>query len=476
MKKHSLILSLFVSLAALFTACQKDLSFETSGTPSAGTLQSETSGDCLPKTVAGVYEAATALDGNTNYIEVQVDVLQAGSYLIYTDTVNGIYFRGTGVFNTAGLNTVRLRGNGTPLAMGISNFVVKYGLSECSVSVPVLPAGGASPAVYTLSSGTGGECMSAAVSGTFTEGALLGSSNTVTINVNVTTIGTYNVSTVATNGITFSGTGALLTTGAGTITLTASGTPTAAGTTNIPVTVGTSSCNFPVTVIGPASFSVDCGSAMVNGTYEEGVALGAGNTVDIQVNVTTVGGYNISGTVNGMTFSRSGNFTATGPQSVTLAGSGTPIADGTFNVPVSAGSSPCSFSVTVDPGPAAPAGTWKFTAGTTTYQGPTEDASVASSGGATTLVVGGGTSSGSAVFSLAFTNQSGGITTGAYSGTAMTGKFNIFMFTDGTITYQGMPMTGSNISATITTFNTTTHIVEGTFSGTAKDGSGNNVT
>lgn len=574
MKKHSLFLFL-LPLLVLLNACQKELSYETNGTPSAGLLQSDLSGDCLPKTVNGVYEATTALNGATSYIDVQVDVLVAGSYLIYTDTVNGIYFRTNGIFTITGLNTVRLKGFGTPVAAGISNFVVTYGITSCTVPVTILPAGGASPAAFTLSTGTAGECISAAVSGTYTQGVLLDASNKVVINVNATTIGTYNVSTVATNGMTFSGTGAFIATGPNTITLTASGTPGTSGTTNIPVTVGTSTCSFPVTVIGPATYTINCGSAVVAGTYAQGVALTAGNTVSIQVNVATAGGYNITGTISGMTFSKSGAFTTTGPQTITLAGSGmptasgtlnvpmagstpctfpvtvsgpatytvncgsatvngdyeegvaldatntvdisvnvatigsytitgaingmtfsksgvftttgvqtitlagsgTPAADGTFNVPMP-GMTPCTFAVTVDPGTAPGTIDWKFTEGATTYQGITTDATVEVMSmppfGTVSMLSYEGETSGGDVLSFSLVDVAGGIQNNETYSSSGAGTNAVLMFDyDGGPGYTaGVGETGVTLSVKVTAHNTAAKTIEGTFSGTVKDGSG----
>ena len=107
MKINHLLLSLITALL-FFTACQKEVSYETGSTPSAGSLQSDVAGDCLPKTLAGVYEEAKPLDPSTNFLDVQVNVTKAGSYTIYTDTLNGTYFRATGTFASAGTNTVRL--------------------------------------------------------------------------------------------------------------------------------------------------------------------------------------------------------------------------------------------------------------------------------------------------------------------------------------------------------------------------------
>lgn len=247
MKKQFLFLSLLVIAAVVFHSCQKEVSTETGGKPSQGSLQADGLGDCLPKTVNGIYEAGTALVATTHYIDVQVNVTETGSYVIGTDTTNGIFFRATGIFTSTGTNTVRLKGSGTPLNDGITSFVVSYNGTDCTVSVTILPVGGATPAVFTLS-GNPGACSTPTISGTYVVGVALTASNTVLLNVSVTTAGSYSITTVASNGITFSGTGSLAV-GTPTITLTASGTPLAAGNTTIPVTAGSSTCNFSVTVL-----------------------------------------------------------------------------------------------------------------------------------------------------------------------------------------------------------------------------------
>ena len=84
-------------------------------------------------------------------------------------------------------------------------------------------------AVYTLG-GSPGNCTTATISGIYKVGTALDASNTITISVNVTTIGTYTISTNSLNGISFTGAGAFITTGEQTITLAGSGTALAAGT------------------------------------------------------------------------------------------------------------------------------------------------------------------------------------------------------------------------------------------------------
>ena len=135
-----------------------------------------------------------------------------------------------------------------------------------------------------------------------------------------------------------------------TITLAAIGTPGIAGTFVFPVTGAGSTCNFSLTVNPtPASvYTLDCAGITVNGTYFVGTALGASNTLVVPVNVTSVGTYSISSlpSVNGISFSKTGVFTTTGPQSITIAGTGTPAAAGPFNYTVTGGAGSCPVSIT----------------------------------------------------------------------------------------------------------------------------------
>ncbi len=255
MKKN--ILFLFtLSVLLLFTACQKEYSLELSGTVSTGSLQSDVTGECLPKTVQGIYEAGNSLDPDSNYIDIQVNVTGAGSYSISSDTVNGMFFQAKGSFSTAGLNDVRLKGTGTPLAAGISSFTISYDSTECVVAVPTLVQGGAVDAEFTLA-GAPDTCMNYVLAGNYVTGIATTAANTVTISVNVTVPGIYNIATEPSNGLTFSGSGSLANTGVQTITLTASGTPGVADSTSIPVEFGVSSCNFIVDITATAPVGGD---------------------------------------------------------------------------------------------------------------------------------------------------------------------------------------------------------------------------
>jgi len=355
MKTHKLLLWFFVSTAFVI-ACQKERSFENGkGTPSDGSLQSGVTGDCLGSVLAGTYKRDTVLN-STNYLDVKVDVITGGSYVIGTDTINGFFFRATGTFSTTGVNTVRLQGNGKPLAAGTNIFTVTYDSTQCTFPVTTLGSGGTS--VFTLA-GAPSNCTPGTTQGTYTAGVPTDSTNTATIQVNVTTVGTYSIVTSTVDGITFSASGTFSATGTQTIRLKADGTPTggSSGSFTIPVTARSSSCTITLTVGGggPATFSLvatpgACTSASVQGSYMVSTPLTASNKVILQVNVTGIGSYSITTTaVNGITFTGSGSFTATGAQTVVLTGSGTPTATGLVTIPVTAGSSNCSFTLTVVP-------------------------------------------------------------------------------------------------------------------------------
>ena len=354
MSRFQRFLAAFLAVA-FFYSCQKETSFE-QGQLSAGSLQSQ-AGDCLPKQVLGTYKAGVAL-GDTNLIEVTIDVAQTGPYTVTTDTLNGYSFRATGTFSNTGAQTVRLRGYGTPGTVGINNFTVRYDTTACAVPVTVVAntGGSSGSAVYTLN-GSPNACMNATVQGTYTQLTPVTAANKVDIQVNVTTPGTWTITTPSVTGLTFSGSGTFTTTGVQTISLNASGTPTTAGAQTFTVTAGTASCTFSVTVAPsttpPAAFTLQgapgtCMTASAQGTYTQGTALTSANTLTVSVNVTTAGPWAVAtNPVAGITFAGTGTFTSTGVQNIVLVGTGTPTAAGSQTFTVTAGSSTCTYALTV---------------------------------------------------------------------------------------------------------------------------------
>ena len=305
----------FLLLFFLF-ACQKELSFE-QGQKSKGSLQS-VSGDCNPKSVGGTFKASLAL-GDTNFIDVTVNVSQTGTYTIFTDTINGYYFRASGTFSSTGAATVRLKGFGTPAAAGIDDFSVSYDSSVCNVAVTVLPdsGGGGGSSAFTLS-GSGGNCLNSSVQGTYTQGTAVTAANRVQIEVNVTALGTWNLSTSTVTGVSFSGSGTFTSLGTQMITLNATGTPTTAGQQTFTVTAGSSTCTFVITVAAnqPPS-NADHFPLTGNSYWTYNDPSTAGDTIKrINNNTFTIGGntyrtfeeFDQTGTSNGvLLYRRSGN-------------------------------------------------------------------------------------------------------------------------------------------------------------------------
>ncbi|MBM3415004.1 MAG: hypothetical protein FJY20_00885 [Bacteroidetes bacterium] len=345
MRKH--IFFLLAMGIILVTGCQKELSFEQPSSPAEGSLQDDASGDCLPKTVNGAYAVGQALTAS-NTITVAVSVTKTGTYTVYTDTVNGYFFRVTGTFTNLGTTNVTLRGNGTPFAAGINNFVVTFDTTVCDIQVTVTQ-----PGVGTLA-GAPNACAPITVNGAYSPGASMTAAHNAVVTVNVTTAGAFNITTDTVAGIWFTFSGALGL-GTQTVPLQAQGAipaSTTAGAKTFTVKLGASRCTFDVQVTAAATGTVDCTNPVFSGTFTVGVAMTAANTVQINVTVATIGAYTITtDTVNGVWFNASGNFTATGPATLTLTGNGTPVNSGPFTYTVRWGTSTCTFSCTFNPPP-----------------------------------------------------------------------------------------------------------------------------
>jgi len=115
---------------------------------------------------------------------------------------------------------------------------------------------------------------------------------------------------------------------------------TAAGSTG-----GTSGGTSNYSLVASGS---NCSDISLAGNYNTTVALTNDNTVKIKVNVSKIGTWSITtGTVNGMRFSGSGTFTATGAQSIVLTGKGTPVDVEPTGFEITAGSTTCTFYVPV---------------------------------------------------------------------------------------------------------------------------------
>jgi len=97
-----------------------------------------------------------------------------------------------------------------------------------------------------------------------------------------------------------------------------------------------------------------CTGATIAGTYKKSVTLTTANTVTVSVNVSTIGTYSIrTDTIKGIYFNKTGSFTSTGVQSLTLQGVGTPTdSAAAARFTVKYGASACKFTVKIDTGAA----------------------------------------------------------------------------------------------------------------------------
>jgi hypothetical protein len=346
-----------ITALIIFSSCQRELFFPE--VDSAGTLKSNGTGDCLPSTLHGVYKAASAVTTD-NYLEVNTDVTSAGLYNIVSDTVNGYFFSARGKFEKKGVYTVQLTCKGTPVAKGTNIFTIKYGSSICKIAIvadsTVILTGIDTTlyAAYTLG-GNPNDCSPVLINGLYIADYALGNLNTVKIQVNVTTTGSYTITTDTVNGIKFSATGRFTNTGVQTVDLKGSGVPTADGKYFYSVSGrGGQRCSFLLEVAKRGKFTFsgapgDCQPFTVEGIYKSGTALTAANKVIIQVDVFSIGEYILSTDFkNGFSFYAAGVFTSTGIQNVVMTASFTePLDSGTFTFTPQPNTSTCRFSVPV---------------------------------------------------------------------------------------------------------------------------------
>jgi hypothetical protein len=202
-----------------------------------------------------------------------------------------------------------------------------------------------------------GSCVNPVISGDYIIGSALGSSNTVQLQVDVTTTGEYSLQTNSRSGFLFSTTGSFSDTGIQTLTLTATGKPDSTGDfIFIPEIAAT--CGFSVSVTGQqvpqTGYTIvgapnACSNVQVSGNYQKGQLLTGSNTVMVYVNVVSPGDYTIqSDTLDGISFYASGHFNQPGNQIVTLTGSGTPVLPQNLQFNLVGNGSACSFPLTVE--------------------------------------------------------------------------------------------------------------------------------
>lgn len=237
----------------------------------------------------------------------------------------------------------------------------------------------------------------------------------------------------------------------------------------------------------------------VYGTVYGGITPGSDTAyVEIQVDVTSTGSYKIESDLqDGFQYSDSGFFSNTGLNIVHLKPIGTPIIPGTFTFNINYDSTYCSFTINVQDstgtglgghdttGTSDLDGSWQFTTGDGTFSGSFDtafietDTTIWGTGGKMLTLQGFKSPSLDTVIELHLYLPTDTIQVGAYNTTDLPPNNSAFFaLVDydlntgiGTPIYQALP---NDTAATIITFNITsydsiTHIVSGTFLGTAGD-------
>ena len=378
--KHIRISLYLLLTALLFNACQKEYSNENGNlvVPS-GTWQFKDSSKLF---IGNMDSATLAFSSQTNMQELHLlgtstNGLQKFDMQLYADTIQAGTYKASlyqSIFNyTQSIKTIyqanQLIGEFTVVITSFNGTVVSGTFSgaatDSSGTLKQLTEGkftstiaGAPPvnASVGVLGDSSGNCKPVTLNGSFQQGVALTSANTVQAQVTVATAGTYTISTNTVNGVTFSGSGTFAAAGPQTVTLKGSGTPANLGNTSFTMSYGNSKCAFNINFMSPATGMLgggggNCTPFTLAGIYQQGVLMNSTNTVQIQVTVTAPGSYNITtNTNNGVTFSATGTFAATGLQTVVLNGTGTPVNSGAQSFTVSFGSSNCTFSISFLPG------------------------------------------------------------------------------------------------------------------------------
>lgn len=106
----------------------------------------------------------------------------------------------------------------------------------------------------------------------------------------------------------------------------------------------------------------NCSDATLQGTLQKGKPI-AGAQITVSVTVTKAGKWIMTTMpVNGFSFAGAGEFSATGVQSITLFGTGTPTNAGVTQIPLKAGTEICNVSITVSDGDVATTGDYYYKA------------------------------------------------------------------------------------------------------------------
>ncbi len=223
---------IIISFITVFSgiSCQKEYSFEgsiaTAGMQEASYILEGAPNACFDYRLNGNYNSDHAMTIDNN-VTVWVNVTSVGSYLIRTNTVDGISFSKSGTFTSTGSQELILPATGVPEKTGIFTFKPSSASSSCSFPVTVTNI--QPPAICEFPANSDGTCSSYQTTSSIYHGTALTSQNAIIVTVNVNAPGNFAISTNTLNGMTFSQSGKFSTTGPQRVRLTGRGTPVETG-------------------------------------------------------------------------------------------------------------------------------------------------------------------------------------------------------------------------------------------------------
>ncbi|MDQ1855991.1 hypothetical protein [Chryseobacterium sp. WLY505] len=215
--------------------------------------------DCSVVTVRGSYVEGRELT-NSNFLTIPVVVTKPGEYTIMATTTNGYSFFTSGTFLNTGEYTIQVPGQGKPVAVQVDTLNINANGIDVNCTPPVQVNVMSAAATYTMS------CGSATVNGVYKVGNALTASNTITLPVNVSVMGSYTITTNTVDGISFTGMGSFTSIGQQNVTLYGTGTPTSTTVKAMTITSdsqGTveTTCSVNVIVVVPTKTFLQIGSS-----------------------------------------------------------------------------------------------------------------------------------------------------------------------------------------------------------------------
>lgn len=133
LKYTSYIFAAIITAVCMMYSCQKELD---EGGLARGSLK-DASGICYEQIVHGTFYNGITAGPDTAFVEVKVNVTNAGHYTIFTSIENGLSFSASGNFVNTGIQSVRLAPSGIPLNNEFSNFSIHFDTSECTFGINV---------------------------------------------------------------------------------------------------------------------------------------------------------------------------------------------------------------------------------------------------------------------------------------------------------------------------------------------------